>query len=115
MSLSLYMDVNVQRPVTDTLRVRGVDVLTAADEGNSRLPDPMLLDRATTLGRVLYTQDKDFLVEAARRQQAGVFFAGVIFSRQQTVTVRRQIDDLELLAKVYDPPDMASRVVYLPI
>ena len=80
-----------------------------------RAADPLLLDRALALGHVVFTRDADFLVEASRRQRAGEPFAGVVYARQRVVSVRRCIDDLELLAKVYDPPDMMNQVVYLPI
>ena len=78
-------------------------------------PTPALLDRVTALGYVLFTQDVDFLVEAARRRRIGQPFSGVIFSDQQNLSDRECIDDLELLAKAYDPPDMMNQVVYLPI
>jgi hypothetical protein len=78
-------------------------------------PDPVLLDRALALGYVVFTQDVDFLAEAACRQRAGEPFAGVVYAKQLAVPVGRCIDDLELLAKVYDPPDIMNQVVYLPI
>jgi predicted nuclease of predicted toxin-antitoxin system len=77
-SLKLYMDVHVPDAITAGIRLRGVDVLTAQEDGTRRLPDPMLLDRATALGRVLFSQDRDLLREAAQRQQRGVSFAGLI-------------------------------------
>ena len=43
MSLALYMDVHVPAAITRALRRRGVDVLTAQEDGNARLPDPALL------------------------------------------------------------------------
>jgi hypothetical protein len=55
------------------------------------------------------------LVEAARRQAAGEPFAGLVFAHQQTITDRRCIDDLELLAKASDPADMMNRVQFLPL
>ena len=67
------------------------------------------------LGYAVFTQDEDFLAEAARRQRAGEPFAGVVYAEQLGVPIGRCIDDLELLAKVYDPPDMMNQVVYLPI
>jgi|SRR5215467_1628128 len=79
MSVHLYMDVHVRRTVTAGLRLRGVDVLTAQEDGTGELPDPELLDRATELGRVLFTQDDDLLREAKRRQQTGESFAGIIY------------------------------------
>ena len=59
------MDHHVPRAITTGLRLRGVDVLTAYEDGASELPDPALLDRASELGRVLFTQDDDLLAEAA--------------------------------------------------
>ena len=36
MSVALYMDVHVPLPITSALRLRGVDVLTAQEDGASR-------------------------------------------------------------------------------
>ncbi len=68
MSVRLYMDGHVSRAVTEGLRLRGVDVLTAQEDGAGGLADPALLDRATELERVLFTQDDDLLREAKWRQ-----------------------------------------------
>jgi predicted nuclease of predicted toxin-antitoxin system len=70
-SVRLYTDVHVHRAITEGLRLRGVDVLTAQEDGARRLPDGELLNRATALGRVLFTQDVDLLREAAQRQRRG--------------------------------------------
>lgn len=109
------MDVHVRRPVTTGLRRREVEVMTAEDDGTSRWDDDELLDRAMTVGRVLFTQDDDLLQEAARRQRRGQAFAGVIYAHQQNITVRRTIEDLELIAKVCEPSELANRVVFLPL
>lgn len=60
MSVKLYMDVHVRRAVTDGLRVREVDVLTAQEDGSAELEDPALLDRATELNRVLFRKTTIF-------------------------------------------------------
>lgn len=60
MTIALYMDHHVPRAITSGLRLRGVDVLTAYEDGTHELDDPILLDRAGELGRVLFTQDDDF-------------------------------------------------------
>ena len=54
----------------------GCGVLTAQLDDATRLDDPSLLDRATELGRVLFSQDDDLLAEAARRQRSKRFLAG---------------------------------------
>ena len=109
------MDVHVRRAVTEGLRLRGVDVMTAREDGAGELDDSSLLDRATSLGRVLFTQDDDLLREAAARQQSGQLFAGVIFGHQLNVTIGQCIDDLELIARAIEPDELASRLIYLPL
>ncbi len=115
MSVPLYMDMHVREAITRGLRRRNVVVLRAQDDGTDQADDPVLLDRALALGYVVFTQDRHFLAEATRRQRTGESFAGVVFAEQLGVTIGRCIDDLELLAKVYDPPDMMNQVVYLPL
>ena len=41
--IRLYMEVHVRREVTVGLRLRGVDVLTAQEDGAARLADAELL------------------------------------------------------------------------
>lgn len=115
MGVKLYMDVHVRRAVTNGLRLRGVDVLTAQEDGARELSDPDLLDRSTALGRVLFTQDDDLLREAAARLRSGAAFAGVIYAHQLNVTVGQFIDDLELIAKATEPDEWAGRLLYLPL
>jgi predicted nuclease of predicted toxin-antitoxin system len=109
------MDVHVRGPVTTGLRRRGVDVLTAQQDGTTRWTDERLLNRAAELARVLFTQDDDLLQEAATRQRRGQAFGGVIYAHQQNITVRQTIEDLELIAKVSEPEELANRVTYLPL
>ncbi len=90
-------------------------MITAEEDNAARLPDPDLLDRATALGRVLFSQDTDLLREGTRRQQSGEPFSGVIYAHQLHVPVGRCLDDLELLAKACDPPEFVNRVEYLPL
>lgn len=115
MSVKIYMDVHVKRAVTDGLRLRGVDVLTAQEDGAAEFEDPKLLDRATELSRVLFSQDNDLLREANKRQQIGEHFAGVIYAHQLNITVGQCIDDLELIAKATEPGEWLNSMVYLPI
>jgi len=114
-TLAFYMDVHVRRVISDGLRRAGVDVLTGQDDGSTRLPDPELLDRASQLGRVLFSQDDDLLREATQRQELGIRFSGVIYAHQLRITVGQAIRDLQLIAEVYGPEDIANRVEYLPL
>jgi predicted nuclease of predicted toxin-antitoxin system len=58
----LYMDHHVHAAITDGLRRRGVEVITAQEDGAARFDDERLLERATQLGCILFSQDKDLLI-----------------------------------------------------
>ncbi|WP_287079941.1 MULTISPECIES: DUF5615 family PIN-like protein [unclassified Microcystis] len=64
MTIALYMDVHVPQAITEQLRRRGIDVLTAFEDGTEQLPDDQLLLRVTELKRILFTQDIRFRVLA---------------------------------------------------
>ena len=93
------MDENVHRAITSGLRLRGIDVLTVQEDGRRRLRDPTVLDRATELGRILFSQDDDLLVEARRRQSKGISFSGLAYAHQLEATIGECVRDLELIAQ----------------
>jgi predicted nuclease of predicted toxin-antitoxin system len=109
------MDVHVNKTIAEGLRLRGVDVLRAQEDGRGEATDPELLDRATTLNRVMVTFDTDFLQEARRRQYAGQAFSGIVYSRQSQVEIGQWIEDLELMARCLEPDDVRDRVTFLPL
>jgi len=109
------MDHHIPRVITQGLRARGVDVLTAYEDGADRLTDSDLLDRAAQLGRVLFTQDYFFLAETARRQQAGVYFIGIIYPHPTHVNIGACIRDLEIIAKTCDAEDLFNRFEFLSL
>jgi hypothetical protein len=109
------MDEHVQAVISRALRDRGIDVLTVQEDGRDRAADPVVLDRAGELGRVVFTRDADFLREATRRQRAGEQFVGVIYAHQLQVGIGRCVDDLEMIAAVTDLADHANHVQFLPL
>jgi hypothetical protein len=109
----LYFDHNVSRAITQGLRLRGVDVLTAYEDRAQRLSDPELIDRATILRRVVFSSDEDLIVEARRRQRDGAYFSGVIFAPQE-YPIGACIEVLEVVAKAGEPEDFANSLMFLP-
>ena len=83
MSVSLYADVHVPGSVILQLRLRGVDILAATEEGTNELLDDELLELATSFKRVMVTQDIRFRVLAENWQRTGPPFAGLIFAHQR--------------------------------
>jgi hypothetical protein len=114
MPVALYMDQHVPRAITTGLRLRGLDVITAHEDGNSETDDPELLDRATALERLFFTQDKGFLAEGVNRQRGGRHFYGVVYAHQQ-VSIGRCVEDLDILTGTEDLENLIGRVTFLPI
>ena len=113
--VSLYMDQHVPRAITIGLRLHGIEVITAFEDGTGEMIDSDLLDRAAEMERVLFTQDDDLLTEAAQRQKDGTFFNGVIYAHQLRISIGACVNDLELIAKVADPDDLINGVIFLPL
>jgi predicted nuclease of predicted toxin-antitoxin system len=114
-ALALYMDHHVPRQITAGLRLRGIDVLTAYEDGTHDWDDVDLLSRATELNRVLFTRDDDLLAIARQRQLDGTLFLGVIFAHQLRVSIGACVDDLEIIAVAGEPADLVNGVQFLPL
>jgi predicted nuclease of predicted toxin-antitoxin system len=109
------MDTHVPQAVIQQLRRRGVDVLTARDDGRDALDDASLLARATTLGRLLVTQDIRFHARAIMWLTEGKPFAGVAFAHQLSITIGQFVRDLELIATASEDGECANQIFRLPL
>jgi len=93
------MDVHVPYAVTLRLRLVGVSVITAQEDGYAEADDDVLLERATSLDCTLVSQDDDLLAEAKYRLVHGIPFGRVIYRHQQRVNIGVMVRDLELMNK----------------
>ena len=115
MTICLYMDHNVVRAVVDGCRSKGLDVLTAYEDGWHEKSDVEVLARAASLVRIVFTQDTGFIVLAAECQALGVPFAGVIFARHGDISIRKVIDDLVLICNALDVENLSNKLIWLPL
>jgi hypothetical protein len=115
MAVPLYMDVHVPQAISDQLRRRGVDVLTAIDDGREEDSDAALLARATERGRVIFPQDIRFRAMAEDCQRRGHSFAGLLFANQLGTTIGSLVRDLELIAKATAVDEWQDVVCFLPL
>ena len=87
MSIALYMDHHVPSSITEGLRKRAVDVLTADEDGSSELGDELLLTRATQLGRVFFSFDRDLLGIASHWLRDRRNFSGLVYAHQLQISI----------------------------
>jgi hypothetical protein len=109
------MDQNAPQPVTTGLRRRDVDVLTALEDGTDRLKDEPLLTRATSLGRLFFSRDRDLLRITHAWLAAGRDFAGLAYAPQTFRDFGKMLSDLELIAKAHEPHEVRNQIFYIPL
>jgi predicted nuclease of predicted toxin-antitoxin system len=106
--IKFYMDEHVAKAVTEGLRRRGVDVVSVQELGLHAAEDQQHLQRAAQEGRVVVTQDTDFL----RLHAAGVSHRGIVYASQQT-PVPQILRGLMLIHDVLTSEDMIRHVEFL--
>lgn len=90
-------------------------MLTVQKDGFDRRSDAEILDRAKELGRIVFTQDVDFVVLADKWLAEGKPFAGVVFAHQWQVTIGQAVRDLDLVCRVLSPAEIANQLIRLPL
>lgn len=115
MAIRFCMDHNLPVAIAEQLRQRGVDLLFALEDDAQELEDTPLLQRATSLGRVIVTQDADFLAIADDWQHSGREFPGIIYAHLLRNQIGQIIADLELIALAIEQEEINSQVIYLPL
>jgi hypothetical protein len=109
------MDHNVVGAITTGLRARGVDCLTAREDGADTVADELVFQRAVDLDRVVFTEDVDFFAIASHWIKEGRPFPGLVFGAQMGITIGQALFDLELVAEVFQSEEMRSQIIWLPI
>jgi predicted nuclease of predicted toxin-antitoxin system len=108
-TIRFHLDEHRAHAVADGLRRHGIDVTTSTDAGLLHAPDEDHLAFGLAQGRILFTEDDDFLALAAR----GASHAGIAYCHQQSRSIGAIIDALVLIWEVYEPEEMAGRVEYI--
>jgi predicted nuclease of predicted toxin-antitoxin system len=103
-----YTDEHVSRAVVRGLRQRGVNVLTVGEADKLGATDDEHLTFALAEGRVIFTQDDDFLRLAA----AGQPHAGIVYAAQGA-EIGEVIRGLTLIAQVLTAEEMAGHIEFL--
>jgi predicted nuclease of predicted toxin-antitoxin system len=108
-TIRFHLDEHVDHAVADGLRRRGIDCTTTVDAGLLGADDPDQLAFAKAQGRVLFSNDPDFL----RAHNQGVEHSGIAYCHQQSRSVGEIIRALELIWEVLEPEEMQNRVEFV--
>ena len=85
-TIRFYTDEQVATAVVLALRQVGIDVLSAPEAGMLGAVDEAQLQLATSLGRVLFTEDRDFVdLHYSGVSHTGIAYAHRMFYRRHCV------------------------------
>lgn len=103
-----YLDEHVSRAIEHGLQQRLIDAVRAFSAGNQGADDAAHLAYATELGRVVYTNDTDFLrLHALGNSHAGIVYAPV------GISVREAVEGLAVIHQVLSAEEMQNHVGFL--
>lgn len=102
------MDEHVAKAVIHGLRQRGVDVLSVPEAEMMGATDEAHLAFAFSRGRVLFTQDTDFL----RLASLSIAHSGIVYAPQYT-SIGDVIRGLILIHQVLEAEEMTGKIEYL--
>ena len=102
--IRFYLDENLSPKIAEQLARHGIDVI----RGQLKVDDLSHLKRATALGRVVCTRDRDFL----RMNTAGEEHAGIIKGLKHH-TVGDWVKYLRFVHSICAPDDMRDNVEHL--
>ncbi len=108
-TIPFHLDENCTKAIARGLRHHGIDVTTTPEAGLLGATDEEQTAYALHSGRVIFTQDRDFL----RIHADGVAHAGIAYCEKDTRSIGEIIDGLVLIWDVYEPAEIAGRVEYI--
>ncbi len=110
--LRFHLDEHVPHGLAVALRRHGVDVETTVDADQLGAPDVDHLTRAHAEGRMLVTQDSDYLKLAAReRPHSGI--AHCSHDPHSIGHIGHLVEALLLIYEIYEAEEMVGRVEHI--
>lgn len=107
--IKFHLDENVTNAVANGLRQRGIDVTTTHESGLISTSDEVQLGFALSEGRVIFTQDRDFL----RLHYADVKHAGIAYSIKGRRSTGQILSGLILIWEVLTPEEMRNKLEFI--
>jgi predicted nuclease of predicted toxin-antitoxin system len=108
-TIRFHLDEHAALAIAEGLQRRGIDVTTTPGAGLVGASDDEQLAYIRSQGRVIFTEDADFL----RLHSAGEPHPGITCCKQQSRSIGDIIRALVLVWEYLDPFDMQNRVEFL--
>lgn len=109
MAIRFHLDENVSRAVASALRLRGIDVTTAADAELIGAEDRAHIVFASAQQRVIVTHDDDY----TRIHATGAEHAGICYCHKDKYSIGELVRLLLLVNECLTAPEMRGHLEYL--
>jgi len=107
--MRFHLDEHVDPAIAEGLRQRGIEVTTTVEASLLAAEDQQHVDYAAQTGRVIFTNDADFL----RLANQSIEHAGIVYCASQTRSVGEVVRHLCLMHDALDEEAMLGRIEYL--
>ncbi|NEO79763.1 DUF5615 family PIN-like protein [Moorena sp. SIO4G3] len=108
-TIRFHLDENVNKAIADGLSRRKIDVTTTSDAGLISSSDEEQLRFAYSQGRVMFTQDSDFL----KLHNSGFEHCGVVYCVKGRRSIGEILQGLILIWEVLEAEEIAGKVEFL--
>jgi predicted nuclease of predicted toxin-antitoxin system len=108
-TIRFHLDEHCHPAIASGLRLHGADVTTTPEAGLLHARDEDHIAYAVASGRVIHTQDRDYL----RHHATGMEHCGIAFCYQNSRSLGQIIASLLLIWEVYEPDEMRDRVEFI--
>jgi predicted nuclease of predicted toxin-antitoxin system len=108
-TIRFHLDENCHPAIAEGLRRRGIDVTTTPEMSLLSATDEQQVAFSLAQGRVLFTQDHDFL----RLHAAGTSHAGIAYCGKDTRSIGEIIQALVLIWEILEPEEIQNHVEFL--
>ena len=107
--IRFHLDENVNPAIAIGLRRYGIDVTTTVEAGLRGTSDEAQLEFARKTGRIIVTQDRDFLIIA----NSGETHRGIAYCQKGQRSIGEIIESLVLIYEVLKPEELVGQVEFL--
>ena len=107
--IRFHLDEHIPSALANAIKRRGIDVTTSTEAGLLGLEDERHFEFALQTGRVIVTQDADFL----RLHAEGRPHAGIAFCKRGSRSTGQMLQRLLLIHRTMKSDEMKQKIVYL--
>ena len=108
-TILFHLDENVDPRIAAGLRIHGIETTTTPEAGLLQADDLEQLAYIMLQGRVIVTQDPDFL----RLHAAGHPHPGIAFYPSASRSIGKVIRGIRMIWELLEPAEIANRIEYL--